>query len=388
MAISLVLFYNLSGVVMCVLSFLMLAIRRRSGEDSVRFNTAKRSLSVMFLLSGLSMFAAQFDKGLFSGSFEKLNVLMLFFFFLIAQGFLLSFLILYASRFSYKQAFYRVLLPVLILFGVYTIFYVFIGDEPVYSMEKFLIRMAEEPLLWLRCIILIAVVASTFYGILLCYRARKEYHNLIGSYFSETDFSRSIWLSNLLASAEALAIWVLMTYFYTTPILEFIVGVLMMAVFAFYVKEFYEYGKRYESFRPALLLSSPEPILVNDLPMDSIVASKPDEEDVRCAVLLANWEAQSNKPYTKQGLTISDVSKELNIPKYRISNYVNRDRGNFCSWINDLRIKEGARLLKEETHLSISEIAERTGFCDLPAFSRAFKKVNAMSPSEYRNKMV
>lgn len=383
MMINLVIFYNLSGIAMCILSLLMFAVRKQEGEEGIRFNAAKYYLAVMFMLSGLSMFVAQFDRGLHQEHFEILNALMLLFFFLICQGFLLSFLILYASRYARKKIYNRIFLPVILLFLVYTTAYFFVGDKPVYSAREFMTRLPHEPLLMLRCVLLIAVISSVSWSIRLCHRAKREYHDLISNYFSETDFSRSIWLSNLLASGEALAFWILLTYFYTTTILELVVGIQMVVVFAFYVKEFYEYRKRYEHFRPALLLSVQEN---TESKIKDNTNTRLEEEDQGCAVLLSGWKARVDKPFTKQGLTISDVAKDLGIPKYRISNYVNRDKKNFCTWINNLRIGEATRLLREDTTLSISDIAEQTGFCDLPSFSRVFKKVNHMSPSEYRNK--
>lgn len=383
---DLVLFYNLSGIAMCVLSVFMFVIRRQEEEDGVRFNVAKYYLATMFMLSGLSMFVAQFDRGLHQDHFEILNPLMLLFFFLITQGFLWSFFILYASRFALRQIFNRFLLPVFLFFVVYTLTYFFVGDEPVYSVKEFLARLPHEPMLMFRCLILVAMVISVLYSIRLCHLAKAEYHNLISGYFSETDFSRSVWLANLLASGEALAGWIFLTYFYTTPVLEVVVGTSMVGLFAFYVKEFYEYKKRYERFRPVLLLS----VAGNAIGEVSIKegTNEPDEEDPRCALLLANWKNRADKPYTRQSLTINDVVKDLKIPRYLISSYVNRNGSNFCSWINDLRIHEASRLLCDEPILSISDVAERTGFCDLPAFSRAFKKVHHISPREYRNKML
>lgn len=386
MVIDLAFFYNLSGILMCVCALLMFAIPKQEGEEGVNFNVARYYLAVMFMLSGLSMFVARFDRGMLRENFEILNPLMLLFFFLIAHGFLWSFFVLYASRYARRQLFNRILLPVIALFSIYTGVYFFVGDEPVFTGRQFLVRFPGEPMLMFRCVLFAAVVVSVFYCICLCHRAKREYQNLISGYFSETDFSRSIWLSNLLASAEALAVWILLTYFYTTPILEVFVGILMVAVFTFYVKEFYEYHRRYERFRPVLLLSMPDNMAVKVAGADNNTDMKTEDEYRRCAILLAEWKNRADKPYTKPGLTISDVAKDLHIPRYRISNYVNRDQGNFCSWVNDLRINEAARLLCDEPALSISDVAERTGFCDLPAFSRAFKKAWHVSPREYRNK--
>lgn len=369
---------------MCVLSMLMYAIRKQEGEDGHRFNIARYYLAVMFMLTGLSMFVAQFNRGMYQDHFEILNPLMLLFFFLITQGFLWSFFILYASRHGLRQIFNRVVVPVFVLFAGYTLAYCFADDEPIFSMQDFLFRLPNEPMLMARCVILFIMSGSILYCIRLCHVAKTEYHELISGYFSETDFSRSIWLANLLVSGEAVAGWVFMTYFYTTPVLEVIIGILMTLLFAFYVKEFYEYRKRYEYFRPVLLFAQAEGGVIQQ-PLQKKKSIKSNEEEDKCAVLLNNWKTRADKPFAQKGLTIGDVSRDLAVPAYLISACINRNENNFCSWINELRINEATGLLCREHTLSISEIAERSGFCDLPAFSRAFKKIHHLSPREYRN---
>lgn len=378
-------FYDYSGIMMCIFSLLMLAIRRQEGEDGRKFNAAKLYLAVMFAMSGLSMFLAQLESRIDDGDFEKLNALMLLLFFLISWGFIFSFLVLYASRYAGKKTLNKAVLPVFILFSVYTFSYIAMGDVKVYSAEEFMSSLPGEPLLMLRCIILVCVVLSVLYGVKLCLVAKREYNKLICSYFSETDFSRSVWLSNLFSAGLALSFWVFFTYFYTNTVLEVVVGIFMVTVFGFYVKAFYDYSERYELFRPALLMSRQGALVIGVLDDNRDQAEKQSDEDELCASLLNGWCRRGDKPFTKPGLTINDVAHELNIPRYRISNHINRGQKNFCSWVNLLRIEEASRMLAEEDGLTISEIAVRTGFCDLPAFSRAFKKEKNISPSEFRN---
>jgi YesN/AraC family two-component response regulator len=45
-----------------------------------------------------------------------------------------------------------------------------------------------------------------------------------------------------------------------------------------------------------------------------------------------------------------------------------------------------AKQLLAETEFCIGEIVEKCGFCDNSNFSRTFKKLNGLSPSDFRKK--
>jgi len=53
-----------------------------------------------------------------------------------------------------------------------------------------------------------------------------------------------------------------------------------------------------------------------------------------------------------------------------------------CEYINDIRISRAKELLVN-TNMTMSEIAERTGFSDQNYFSRVFKKYTGISPRQY-----
>lgn len=411
--VDLFLFYNICGGFISILSIIMFAIPMQKNEEGQIFNLSKNCLAVLFLLTGASMFVAQFEEHLQMQQFEKLNIVMLLFFFLIGQGILFSILILYNSRYAEKRYLRRALLPVLPWFGLYTVIYFFTGDVRIYSFEEFFLRFSQEPLLVLRCIILVFMTFSIIRSIRLCHRAKEEYHQLVLSYFSETAFARSIWLSNLLGGAKALSIWVVLTYFYTTPVLEVIVGCLISVVYIFYVKEFYFYGRRTEELRAAVLFSGRvlpwrqpvvyasvsqskagipesftekgEQIRKPDIISPSRIVSNEATEDDICFELLNRWVERADKPFTKPGLTIADVVNDISVPRNILSNYINRGQMNFSTWVKVLRIEEASRLLIEQPDLPLSEIALSMGFSNFSAFSRAFKKIKRVTPAEYRN---
>ena len=374
------LFYNVIGVVIGVQALLMLRVCSPQGDEWRQFNAVKRYLAAVFLLTSLSMFAAQFEMRIQEEQFEKLNAAMLLFFLLISQGFLYSLLILYASPHANRKYLQRTLLPVLPLFTVYAVVCFFMGDVQVYSAEEFMSLLPHEFRLMLRCILLAASIGSVVYGVLLCHKAKNEYDRLIAGYFSETDFARSLWLYKLLWSAEALSIWVVMTYFYTNDVFEILVGLLIAAVFAFYLKEFRKYVRRYPELRPAIIYGQSG----GEIAAEQFSAKgNPQKQAVRAQI--EKWAERPDKPFTRPRLSIEDVSRETGLPKRKISQYTNQADDNFCSWINKLRIEEAVAMLRDSHDISITEIADAVGFCDLPAFSRSFKKIKGTSPSAFRS---
>ena len=53
-----------------------------------------------------------------------------------------------------------------------------------------------------------------------------------------------------------------------------------------------------------------------------------------------------------------------------------------ADFVRNIRLKHAANLLKEGKY-SITEVAERTGFCDGKYFREVFKKYFNVSPSQY-----
>ncbi len=56
------------------------------------------------------------------------------------------------------------------------------------------------------------------------------------------------------------------------------------------------------------------------------------------------------------------------------------------TWIVRERIRHAALLLSDAPELSVTEVAERFGFCDVYFFSRQFKQVTGQSPTAYRQR--
>lgn len=84
-------------------------------------------------------------------------------------------------------------------------------------------------------------------------------------------------------------------------------------------------------------------------------------------------------------ISIKDITERFNVSERHLRRVFKRHTGNLTlgRLINSTRIKTSFEFLMR-TDMSIAEIAARCGFSDQFAFSRAFKRMSRVSPSEYR----
>lgn len=88
----------------------------------------------------------------------------------------------------------------------------------------------------------------------------------------------------------------------------------------------------------------------------------------------------------KNKLTLSEVAEHIYVSQWHLSKLLNKCcEKNFSEILNTVRVNEAKKLLKEPEY-RIGDITEMVGFSDMAHFSRVFKKMEGISPNEYRNK--
>jgi YesN/AraC family two-component response regulator len=86
----------------------------------------------------------------------------------------------------------------------------------------------------------------------------------------------------------------------------------------------------------------------------------------------------------KKSISLNHVASAVHISTSRLAHIIREKLNmNFTSYLNEIRI-EKAKFLLCNTQLSIKEIAYDVGFRNLSHFNHLFKRVTALSPSEYR----
>ncbi|MEN8907046.1 MAG: response regulator [Clostridiales bacterium] len=87
-------------------------------------------------------------------------------------------------------------------------------------------------------------------------------------------------------------------------------------------------------------------------------------------------------------ISLEEISKYLSIsPHYFSKLFKDETAHNFVEYVTSLKMKQ-AKILLEEGNLSVKEICFNIGYKDPNYFSRIFKKILGLSPSEYKEYIV
>ena len=94
----------------------------------------------------------------------------------------------------------------------------------------------------------------------------------------------------------------------------------------------------------------------------------------------------STSLYTKEGLTLEELSEKIKLNSRDISRAINENFGNnFYEYVNFLRVKKAEELIKLNAQgIRISEAMYATGFNSRSSFNYAFKKHTGLTPTQYR----
>lgn len=85
-------------------------------------------------------------------------------------------------------------------------------------------------------------------------------------------------------------------------------------------------------------------------------------------------------------ITLTEVAKAVNLEKSYFAKIFKKETGvTVTEWVRDIRIKKACHLL-ENTDLTVQQIAMSVGIENQLYFSKIFKKLMKVSPTEYRKK--
>jgi AraC-like DNA-binding protein len=94
---------------------------------------------------------------------------------------------------------------------------------------------------------------------------------------------------------------------------------------------------------------------------------------------------ETRKIYTNPNLSLSHLAKELNLRPQLLSQFINDNLNkSFSLFINEYRVEEAKRLLKNNTELKIDAVGMECGFNSSSTFYSTFKKITGTTPANYQ----
>ena len=116
-------------------------------------------------------------------------------------------------------------------------------------------------------------------------------------------------------------------------------------------------------------------------------AAEPSLEEAPVQQLMERIEREMiiGERFRQPGLRISDIAEAVGSNRSYVSGAINQISGlSFSDYVNRFRVRYAQELIRSQgKSLSLSEIAERSGYADRSSFYRAFKKETGASPSEW-----
>ena len=129
-----------------------------------------------------------------------------------------------------------------------------------------------------------------------------------------------------------------------------------------------------------------------DLPVKEASLEREDHtEKVLELVTRIDQYVTDSAVYTKQDLTVVDISSALEVHPKDVSLAINKHYyKNFNTYINEFRVKKAQELLKTDilTNLSIEGLSREVGFHSKASFYTAFKKVTGTTPMNYHTEVL
>ncbi len=195
--------------------------------------------------------------------------------------------------------------------------------------------------------------------------------------------------------------WAILFFFgvfhilYLRSVLAYSGWIVYAAVFIFPVDILFFFMAAWEKQR----LADRERLRQLDEKMQALIARTPGESkakyrkssltdvDVQSTLARLKILMDEEKIYLIEDLRLPDLAKTLGLNRTQLSELLNSHfQKNFANFINEYRVGEAQRLLVENPHENVLDIAFATGFGSKAAFSTEFKRVTGVTAKEYREK--
>ena len=93
------------------------------------------------------------------------------------------------------------------------------------------------------------------------------------------------------------------------------------------------------------------------------------------------------RAHCAEHLSLADVAEHVYVSQWHLSKLINKHLNqSFFDILGRMRV-ERAKTLLADPRLRIHAVAEQVGYADVAHFSKSFKKLEGMTPGEYRDSL-
>lgn len=133
-----------------------------------------------------------------------------------------------------------------------------------------------------------------------------------------------------------------------------------------------------------LLFEKNRESIFQDIP-EKYGAKKIDESEASFLIQQLNSLMKEKELYKETDIKLPNIARQIHISPHKLSQLLNDNLGkSFSSFINDHRIEEAKRLLKENHKFTLEAIGFEAGFTSKSSFYSTFKKVVGQTPAEFK----
>ena len=117
--------------------------------------------------------------------------------------------------------------------------------------------------------------------------------------------------------------------------------------------------------------------------------AEPEDDPAAAGSAAGNFIVRQALDYMRahcaEKLSLSDVADHVYVSQWHLSKLINRHTNqSFFDLLGRMRI-DRAKVLLADNRLRIHAVAEQAGFADVAHFSKSFKRLEGMTPGEYRD---
>ncbi len=208
----------------------------------------------------------------------------------------------------------------------------------------------------------------------------RAYSNKLKNEYSNTEALKLDWLRILLNSFMVLSVFFIITSIITFgdryPQFDYDVFYFLFIFILIYILGY-----------KALSQSKIKTFIDDENSSKDVLKSKVENKELTFQAEQLIAYVIQEKPYLNGELKASELAKDINLTRHRLSQILNKALGkNFYDFINEYRAEEFKNRLQsaENDHLTLLGIALDSGFNSKTTFNTIFKKITGLTPSAYK----